>query len=107
MARNLFAILDDLTANLAELKAALAPLALIGGTVVSEARKSTSAQRRGKATPPCPRGPTRAQADRRRGRVRSENPPLGAPSREGDALRRARPDQRQASRRNARPGAVH
>ena len=31
MARHLFAILDDLTANLAELKAALAPLALIGG----------------------------------------------------------------------------
>ena len=42
MARHLFAILDDLTANLAELKAALAPLALIGGTVVSEARKPTS-----------------------------------------------------------------
>jgi hypothetical protein len=39
MARHLFAILDDLTANLAELKATLAPLALIGGTVVSEARK--------------------------------------------------------------------
>ena len=31
MARHLFAILDDLIANLAELKAALAPLALIGG----------------------------------------------------------------------------
>ena len=39
MARHLFAILDDLTANLAELKAALALLALIGGTLVSEARK--------------------------------------------------------------------
>jgi hypothetical protein len=35
MARHLFAILDDLTANLAELKATLAPLTLIGGTVVS------------------------------------------------------------------------
>jgi hypothetical protein len=46
MARHLFAILDDLTANLAELKATLAPLALIGGTVVSEARKPASAQRR-------------------------------------------------------------
>ena len=31
MSRNLFTILDDLTGNLAELKAALAPLALIGG----------------------------------------------------------------------------
>jgi hypothetical protein len=39
MARHLFAILDDLTANLAELKATLAPLALIGGTVVSEVGK--------------------------------------------------------------------
>ena len=39
MARHLFAILDDLTATLAELKAALAPLALIGGTVVSRGRK--------------------------------------------------------------------
>jgi hypothetical protein len=37
VARNLFTILDNLTANLAELKATLAPLALIGGTVVSEA----------------------------------------------------------------------
>jgi len=39
MARHLFAILDDLTTNLAELKATLAPLALIGGTVVAEAKK--------------------------------------------------------------------
>jgi hypothetical protein len=46
VARNLFAILDNLTANLAELKAALAPLALIGGTVVSEAGKPAVAQRR-------------------------------------------------------------
>ena len=45
MARHLFAILDDLTANLAELKAALAPLALIGGTLLAEARKPASAQR--------------------------------------------------------------
>jgi len=48
VARNLFAILDDLTSNLAELKAALAPLALIGGTVVSEAGKP-AARRRGRA----------------------------------------------------------
>jgi hypothetical protein len=39
MARHLFAILDDLTANLAELKAALTPLALIGGTVCVPGRK--------------------------------------------------------------------
>ena len=48
MARHLFAILDDLTANLAELKATLAPLALIGGTVVAEARKPATAQHRAK-----------------------------------------------------------
>src|ERR1035438_4397250 len=45
MARNLFAILDELTANLAELKTTLAPLALLGGTVVAEARKPATAQR--------------------------------------------------------------
>lgn len=39
MVRNLFTILDDLTANLAELKAALAPLTLIGGTIVAEANE--------------------------------------------------------------------
>ena len=49
MARNLFAILDELTANLAELKAALAPLAPIGGAaVVAETRKAASAPRRAK-----------------------------------------------------------
>src|SRR5664279_5832138 len=48
MARHLFAILDDLTANLAELKAALTPLALIGGAVVAETRKPASAPRRAK-----------------------------------------------------------
>jgi hypothetical protein len=52
MARHLFAILDDLTANLAELKAALAPLALIGGTVVAEAKKPASAQPRAKGAAP-------------------------------------------------------
>ena len=61
MARNLFAILDDLTANLAELKATLAPLALIGGTVVSEARKPASAQRRAKVAPPGARGAVSAK----------------------------------------------
>jgi len=34
VSRRLFAILDDLTAILAELETTLAPLALIGGTVV-------------------------------------------------------------------------
>ena len=48
MARHLFAILDDLTANLAELKSALAPLVLIGGTVVSEAGQPASARPRAK-----------------------------------------------------------
>lgn len=52
MARHLFAILDDLTANLAELKAALSPLALIGGTAVAEARKPTSVPRRAKGAAP-------------------------------------------------------
>ena len=52
MARHLFAILDDLTANLAELKAALAPLALIGGTVVSKAGKRASARPRSKRIAP-------------------------------------------------------
>ena len=42
MSRNLFTILDDLTANLAELKTALAPLAMIGGTVLAEARRPAS-----------------------------------------------------------------
>ena len=57
MARHLFAILDDLTANLAELKAALAPLALIGGTVVAEEKKPASARRRAKGAPSGERGP--------------------------------------------------
>ena len=39
MTRHLFAILDDLTTNLAELKAALAPLAVLGGTVLADARR--------------------------------------------------------------------
>src|SRR5665647_1454074 len=51
MARHLFAILDDLTANLAELKAALAPLVLIGGTVVSEASRPATTQRSAKGAP--------------------------------------------------------
>ena len=51
MARHLFAILDDLTSNLAELKAALAPLAFIGGTVVAEAKKPATAPRRAKGRP--------------------------------------------------------
>ena len=61
MARHLFAILDDLTANLAELKASLAPLALIGGTVVSEAGKPAVAQRPAKGAPSRARGPISAK----------------------------------------------
>ena len=61
MDRHLFAILDDLTANLAELKAALAPLALIGGTVVSEASRPATAQRSAKGMPSGGRGPVSAK----------------------------------------------
>ena len=75
MARHLFAILDDLTASLAELKAALAPLALIGGTVVSEARKPTSAQRRAKASASGGRGPVSAK---RRAAMRVQGRYMGA-----------------------------
>jgi hypothetical protein len=61
MARNLFTILDELTANLAELKATLAPLALIGGTVVAEARKPATTQRRATGAAPVARGPVSAK----------------------------------------------
>ena len=70
MARHLFAILDDLTANLAELKAALSPLALIGGTVVAEARKPASAPRRAKVSAPRAKrrvGPKRRAAMKQQG----------------------------------------
>ena len=75
MARHLFAILDELTANLAELKAALAPLALIGGTVVSEARKPTTAQRRVKAAASGGRRPVSAK---RRAAMRDQGRYMGA-----------------------------
>jgi len=75
MARHLFTILDDLTANLAELKAALAPLALIGGTVVSEARKPASAQRRGKGAASGRRAPISAK---RRAAMRVQGRYMGA-----------------------------
>lgn len=75
MARHLFAILDDLTANLAELKAALAPLALIGGTVVAEARKPVSAKRRAKGAPSGARGPISAK---RRAAMRVQGQYMGA-----------------------------
>jgi hypothetical protein len=61
MARNLFAILDEMTANLAELKATLAPLALIGGTVVTEARKPATAPRGAKVAPSGTKGPVSAK----------------------------------------------
>ena len=84
MARHLFAILDDLTANLAELKVALAPLALIGVTVVSEARKPASAQRRAKGADSGPRGPVSAKRRapmRNQGRYMSAIQPLSAAQR--------------------------
>jgi hypothetical protein len=75
MARHLFAILDELTANLAELKATLAPLALIGGTVVAEAKKPAVAQRRAKAAPSGARGPVSAK---RRAAMRVQGQYMGA-----------------------------
>jgi hypothetical protein len=75
MARHLFAILDDLTANLAELKATLAPLALIGGTVVTEARKPAPAQRRAKAAASGGRRPISAK---RRAAMRVQGRYMGA-----------------------------
>ena len=81
MARHLFAILDELTANLAELKATLAPLALIGGTVVAEAKKPATAQRGAKVAPSGARGPVsskRRAAMRAQGRYMSAIRPLSA-----------------------------
>jgi hypothetical protein len=75
MARNLFAILDEMTANLAELKATLAPLALIGGTVVAEARKPASAQRGAKGAASVARGPVSAK---RRAAMRVQGQYMGA-----------------------------
>jgi len=75
MARNLFAILDDLTANLAELKAALAPLALIGGTVVVEAKKPARAPRHARGAPSGGRGPISAK---RRAAMRVQGQYMGA-----------------------------
>jgi hypothetical protein len=84
MARHLFAILDDLTANLAELKAALAPLALIGGTVVAEAKKPATAQSRATVAPLGARGPVSAKrraAMRIQGQYMSAIRPLSAAQR--------------------------
>jgi hypothetical protein len=81
MARNLFTILDEMTANLAELKATLAPLALIGGTVVAEARKPAMAQRRATGATPVARGTVSAKrraAMRVQGQYMSVVRPLSA-----------------------------
>jgi hypothetical protein len=81
MARNLFAILDEMTANLTELKATLAPLALIGGTVVAEARKPATAPRAAKGAAPVARGPASAKrraAMRVQGQYMSAIRPLSA-----------------------------
>jgi hypothetical protein len=75
MARHLFAILDDLTASLAEPRATLAPLASIGGTVVAEARKPASAQRRAKVAASGGRGPISAK---RRAAMRVQGRYMGA-----------------------------
>lgn len=84
MARHLLAILDDLTANLAELKTVLAPLTLIGGTVVAEAMKPISAPRRAKAAAPGVKSPLNAKrraAMREQGRYMSAIRPLSAAQR--------------------------
>jgi hypothetical protein len=84
LARHLFAILDDLTQNLAELKAALAPLALIGGTVVAKATKPTSVQRIKKGNASRRQGPVSAKrrvAMREQGRYMSAIRPLSAAQR--------------------------
>jgi hypothetical protein len=84
MPRHLFAILDDLTANLAELKATLAPLALIGGTVVAETRKPAPAQPRATGAASGRRGPVSAKrrtAMRDQGRYMSAIRPLSAAQR--------------------------
>src|SRR5271169_1791508 len=85
MARHLFEILDDLTASLAELKAALAPLALIGGTaVVTEARKPASAKRRAKGAASGRGGPVSAKrraAMKVQGRYMGAKRPLSAAQR--------------------------
>ena len=75
MARHLFAILDDLTANLAELKATLEPLALIGGTVVAEAKKPATTQRGAKVAASAARGPVSAK---RRAAMRAQGQYMGA-----------------------------
>ena len=75
MARHLFAILDDLTANLAELKATLAPLALIGGSVVAEAQKPAAAPRSAKGAPSSARRPVGAK---RRAEMRIQGQYMGA-----------------------------
>ena len=75
MARNLFAILDEMTANLAELKATLAPLALIGVTVAAEARKPATAQRGATGAAPVARGPVSAK---RRAAMRVQGQYMGA-----------------------------
>jgi hypothetical protein len=76
VARNLFVILDDLTANLTELKATLSPLALIGSTVVTEARKpAASPQQRAKKAPSRSRGPI---SSKRRAAMRVQGQYMGA-----------------------------
>jgi hypothetical protein len=75
MDRHLFAILDDLTANLAELKAALAPLALIGGAVVSKVGKPASTHRRVKEAASGGRRPVSAK---RRAAMRDQGRYMGA-----------------------------
>ena len=82
--RHLFEILDDLTANLAELKAVLAPLAVLGGAVVAEATKHASTPGRAKGAASGGRGPVTAKrraAMRVQGRYMSAIRPLTAAQR--------------------------
>jgi hypothetical protein len=84
MARHLFAILDDLTQDLAELKAALAPLVLLGGKAARQSRKSASKPRRAKRAASGGRGPVSAKrqaAMREQGRYISAIRPLSAAQR--------------------------
>ena len=55
MARQLSAIFDDLIANLVELKAALSPFALLGGTAAAEVQKPATAKRGAKGAAPKPK----------------------------------------------------
>jgi len=73
MARNIFAILDELSAGIQELKQTLAPLSALAGTAGGTGRTAPAKRRRrAKARPP------KAVASRP-----TKTPPTKAPSRKG------------------------